>query len=97
MIYIVQAVGIRFGFLIEIIVTFISAVTIAFCYSWSLTLVILAFMPLMITAMIYRGFVINGETTSTKKGYEESSYVSYVHSLCFSVISVFNHRLHMRQ
>ena len=54
-------------------------------------------MPLMIIAMIYRGFVINGETTSTKKGYEESSYVSYVHSLCFSVISVFNHRLHMRQ
>ena len=75
-IYFVQAVGIRFGFLIEVIVTFIAAVTIAFYYSWSLTLLILGFMPLMMITMIYRGYITNGETVSSKRGYEESSYVS---------------------
>ena len=71
-----QAVGIRFGFLIEIIVTFTTAVIIAFYNSWSLTLLILGFMPLMIITLLYRGCIISGEVTSSKKGYEESSYVS---------------------
>ena len=75
-IYTLQAVGVRFGFLIEIIVTFITAITVALYFSWSLTLLILGFMPFMIISMIFRGYIVTGETTSSKRGYEESSYVS---------------------
>ena len=71
-----QAVGVRFGYLVEIIVTFITAIVIALYYSWSLTLLILGFMPFIIISLIFQGYIINGETTSSKKGYEESRYVS---------------------
>jgi len=74
--FIVQAIGIRLGFLVEIVVTFITAVTIAFYYSWSLTLLILGYMPLIVIAQAIRGHIHNGANNSAKKGYEESSYVS---------------------
>ena len=73
---IMQAIGVRLGYFTEIVVTFITALTVAFYYSWGLTLVILCFMPFMIITMAFRGRIVTGETTISKKGYEESSYVS---------------------
>jgi len=72
----VQAIGIRLGYFIEILVTFLAAVIIAFYYSWSLTLLILCFMPFVIITLAFRGRIVTGETTISKKSYEESSYVS---------------------
>ena len=74
---IMQAVGVRLGYFTEVVATFITTVIIAFYYSWSLTLLILCFMPFMMITMAFRGRMVNGETTISKKGYEESSYVSW--------------------
>ena len=65
------------GLLIEIVVTVFASFIIAIIYSWSLTLLILGFMPLLVITQAFQGRVLVGVAASTKKGYEESSNVSH--------------------
>ena len=95
---ILQAVGIRLGFFIEILTTFVTAFIIAFCYSWSLTLLVVAYMPLIAIAQAIRGHIHNGANNSSKKGYEESSHVCLLVIYIGVMITItFHPRLLMKQ
>ena len=67
---------IQLGLAVEIVVTVFVSLVIAFVYSWSLTLLILGFMPLLAITQAFQGRVSAGIAASSKKGYEESSNVS---------------------
>ena len=56
--------------------TVVASLIIAFAYSWSLTLLVLGFMPLLAITQAFQGRVMAGVAASSKKGYEESSNVS---------------------
>lgn len=79
--YSLQAVGVQLGLLIEIIVTVFASLIIALIYSWSLTLLVLGFMPLLAITQAFQGRVQAGVAASSKKGYEDSSNVSYSFSV----------------
>ena len=73
-----QALGIRLGSFIEIIVITVASIVIALVFSWSLTLVILGLVPLLAVTQGVHTKVKAGATSNVKKGYEESSNVSFV-------------------
>ena len=73
-----QALGIRLGSFIEIIVITVASIVIALVFSWSLTLVILGLVPLLAVTQGVHTKVKAGATGNVKKGYEESSNVSFV-------------------
>ena len=73
-----QALGIRLGSFIEIIVITVASIVIALVFSWSLTLVILGLVPLLAVSQGVHTKVKAGATGNVKKGYEESSNVSFV-------------------
>ncbi|ORY35943.1 P-loop containing nucleoside triphosphate hydrolase protein [Rhizoclosmatium globosum] len=62
--------------LTQMIVTGIAGLTIAFYYSWQLTLIILLAAPLMIVASYYESRLRRGFEDSTKKAYEESGDIA---------------------
>ena len=61
----------------EIVATVVASLIIALYYSWPMTLLILAFLPVVAITQAFQGRVLAGVTASTKKGYEESSNVRY--------------------
>ena len=73
-----QALGIRLGSFIEIIAITVASIVIALVFSWSLTLVILGLVPLLAVTQGVHTKVKAGATGNVKRGYEESSNVSFV-------------------
>jgi len=70
-----QALGIRLGSFIEIIVITVASLVIALVYSWSITFVILGLIPLIAITQGVQTKVMAGATASARKGYEESANV----------------------
>ena len=55
----------------------VASLVIALVYSWTMTLVILGLVPLLAVTQYAQTKVLAGATASAKKGYEESSNVSF--------------------
>ncbi|KAJ3065909.1 Multidrug resistance protein 1 [Podochytrium sp. JEL0797] len=62
--------------LAQMCVTAIAGLTIAFYYSWQLTLIIMLAMPFMIVASYYESRARRGFEDGTKKAYEESGDIA---------------------
>lgn len=70
-----QITGSSIGNTMEVTCTIISAIVIAFFYGWKLSLLVLAFMPILITAGIVQGRVAEGNTKSEKSKVREAGKV----------------------
>ncbi|KAJ8313879.1 hypothetical protein KUTeg_008440 [Tegillarca granosa] len=65
----------KIGIVLETIATMICVLVIAFIYSWKLCLVVLAFMPLVISAGIIQGKIIQGFYKGDKSCMEEAGKI----------------------
>lgn len=73
--FVLQATGNKVGTVMEGIATATSALTIAFVYSWKLTLVTLAFMPLMVISSIIQVRTVTGFSRGDKEITEKAGKV----------------------
>ena len=73
-----QATGARLGTLVETFFGMIVAIVIAFIYSWVLTLLILAVVPIMIVAGFLEVKALSGHAASNKKALEDAGKVSWL-------------------
>lgn len=62
--------------MLESLAVLTTALIVAFIYSWNLTLVILAFMPLMIGVGVVQSRLVAGFAKGDKKSMEEAGKVS---------------------
>ncbi|XP_025093404.1 LOW QUALITY PROTEIN: multidrug resistance protein 1-like [Pomacea canaliculata] len=69
------ATGSKVGQILEAAATIISALIIAFVFGWKLTLVVLAFLPIIIVAGIIQGKVIAGSSKSEKSQLQEAGKI----------------------
>jgi len=60
------------GLTLSSVGSMITGVTIAFIYSWQLTLVVLAFFPLMVLVGIFQGRRVEGFADKTDEAYKDS-------------------------
>ena len=73
-----QATGSRLGTLVETFIGMLFALVVAFVYSWLMTLMILAVVPILIVAGVLQIKALTGHATSNKKALEHAGKVSYV-------------------
>ncbi|CAF4163470.1 unnamed protein product, partial [Rotaria sordida] len=71
------ATGIRIGTMLQNISNLGVGIILAFIYSWSLTLIMLAFVPFMIIAGFLQMYLLTGFTTKDKKVLENAGKVCY--------------------
>ncbi|XP_061186070.1 ATP-dependent translocase ABCB1-like [Saccostrea echinata] len=69
------ATGTKIGQVLESIAVITTALIVAFIYSWNLTLVILAFMPLMMGVGVMQSKLVAGFAKGDKKAMEEAGKV----------------------
>ena len=67
-----QAVGVQFGTVVEIVVSIGVAVLISFIVNWLLTLVIVVFVPVMIGAGLLQLLVLAVHASHYKKNTEDA-------------------------
>ncbi|CAF5103797.1 unnamed protein product, partial [Rotaria sp. Silwood1] len=70
------ATGIRIGTMLQNIANLGVGIILAFIYSWSLTLVMLAFVPFMIVAGFLQMYLLTGFTNNDKKALENAGKVT---------------------
>ena len=70
-----QATGTKIGQVLESLAVIITALIVAFIYSWNLTLVILTFMPLMVGVGMVQSRLVAGFAKGDKKAMEEAGKV----------------------
>ena len=70
------ATGSRLGVLIEVTFSLLLSVAIAFAYSWSLTFIIIGFVPIVMAAGAIQVKTVTGFTKSNKKNLEEAGKVA---------------------
>ena len=70
------ATGSRLGVLIQVIFSLILSVAIAFAHSWSLTLIIIGFVPIVMFAGALQIKTVTGFTKLNKKDLEEAGKIS---------------------
>ena len=70
------ATGSRLGVLIQVTFSLILSVAIAFAYSWSLTLIIIGFVPIVMFAGALQIKTVTGFTKLNKKDLEEAGKIS---------------------
>uniref|UniRef100_K1Q4F4 ABC-type xenobiotic transporter n=1 Tax=Magallana gigas TaxID=29159 RepID=K1Q4F4_MAGGI len=71
------ATGTKIGQVLESLAVLTTALIVAFIYSWNLTLVILAFMPLMIGVGVVQSRLVAGFAKGDKKAMEEAGKVNF--------------------
>jgi ABC-type multidrug transport system fused ATPase/permease subunit len=71
------ATGVRLGFILQVLANLGVGIVIAFIYSWSVTLVLCAFVPLMIVSGVFQSKVIGGFTNKDKTVMEKAGKVSF--------------------
>lgn len=81
-----QATGTKIGQVLESLAVLTTALIVAFIYSWNLTLVILAFMPLMIGVGVVQSRLVAGFAKGDKKAMEEAGKVSFWN--CYSCLKI---------
>nr|XP_034309268.1 phosphatidylcholine translocator ABCB4 isoform X2 [Crassostrea gigas] len=69
------ATGTKIGQVLESLAVLTTALIVAFIYSWNLTLVILAFMPLMIGVGVVQSRLVAGFAKGDKKAMEEAGKI----------------------
>nr|XP_022306676.1 multidrug resistance protein 1B-like isoform X2 [Crassostrea virginica] len=69
------ATGTKVGQVLESLAVIITALIVAFIYSWNLTLVILAFMPLMVGVGMVQSRLVAGFAKGDKKAMEEAGKI----------------------
>ncbi|KAK3580603.1 hypothetical protein CHS0354_002702 [Potamilus streckersoni] len=67
--------GSKLGNVLESVATIIVSLVIVFFCSWKLTLVVLAFLPLMVGVGIIHGKILHGSTKSDRRSLEEASQI----------------------
>lgn len=70
-----QAVGVRIGVSLQALSTIVAAITIGLVFVWELTLVMLIFVPIIITAGKMQSRVMKGYSVKDKEGVEEGGRV----------------------
>ena len=78
-----QVAGIRVGSLLEVLISLVAALAVAFAYSWMTALVILGFMPMVVLASIFHYSIASNNQARSLEARSEStqvrlSLVSYV-------------------
>ncbi len=76
-----QMVGIRIGSALESILALLFSLAIAFGYSWLTTVVVLAFLPVMVLAGLLNFSVTTGSANQSQKALRASTEVSLLSSL----------------
>lgn len=71
-----KATGIRLGFFLQLFGYLGIGIVIAFVYSWAITLLILAFLPLMIIGNVFQVKLMTGLTSKDQSILEEAGRVS---------------------
>ncbi|KAL3831647.1 hypothetical protein ACJMK2_023375, partial [Sinanodonta woodiana] len=67
--------GSKLGNVLESVATIVVSLVIVFFSSWKLTLVVLAFLPLMVGVGLIHGKILQGSTKSDKKSLEEAGQI----------------------
>jgi len=75
-----QVAGIRIGSLLEVLISLVAALAVAFAYSWLTALVILGFMPMVVLASITHYSIANSNQARSLEALRESSQVSLLHT-----------------
>ena len=70
------ATGSRLGVLIQVAFSLLLSVAIAFAYSWSLTFIIIGFVPIVMAAGAIQVKTVTGFTKSNKKNLEEAGKIA---------------------
>ena len=70
------ATGSRLGVLFQVVFSLLLSLAIAFAYSWSLTFIIIGFVPLVMAAGALQVRAVTGFTKSNKKNLEEAGKIA---------------------
>ncbi len=84
------ATGSRLGTLLETCVSMLMAIIVAFVYSWVLTLLIVAVVPIMLIASTLEVKALSGHTVANKKALESAGKVCNSGVLYFKTSSCFS-------
>ena len=71
-----DATGIRLGFILQVLANLGVGIVIGFIYCWSVTLVLCAFVPLMMVSGVYQSKFIRDFTSKDKTVMEKAGKVS---------------------
>ena len=67
--------GVQIGNVLETVATVVFSLVMAFTFGWKLTLVVLTFVPIIITTEIIKGKVTQGSAKTAKSSVENSGKV----------------------
>jgi ABC-type multidrug transport system fused ATPase/permease subunit len=78
------ATGVRIGLMLQNVVSLGGGIVIGFVFSWQLTLLVLAFVPLMVIGGALQSRLMTGFSTNDKQTMEDTGKVRYSLSAMFN-------------